>query len=123
MQSKVSLEKEIIAGWGRKLGFLIDALNISAAEEFLIYLKDKKNITFIGEATGGGNGSPMIILLPDGGSASICTQYCAFSDGTDYYRKGIQPEITIYQTYKDFLQGIDTVMEFAIKYLRNNTMK
>jgi len=102
---------------------LIDALNISAAEEFLIYLKDKKNITFIGEATGGGNGSPMIILLPDGGSASICTQYWAFSDGTDYYRKGIQPEITIYQTYKDFLQGIDTVMEFAIKYLRNNTMK
>ena len=96
---------------------LIDAQNISAAEEFLVYLNKQDNVTLIGEPTGGGNGLPMIIQLPDGGSASICTQYCAFPDGSDYYRNGIQPQIVVNQTFTDFLFGIDTVMEAAIKFL------
>jgi len=35
-QSKLSSEKELIAGWGRKLGFLIDALNITQPAKDLL---------------------------------------------------------------------------------------
>jgi len=95
---------------------LIGPDNISAAEEFLVFLRKQQHIVFIGENTGGGNGQPMIIKLPGGGIAAICTQYCSFPDGTEYYRVGISPNIQVAQTYKDFMQNIDTVLEKAKEY-------
>ncbi len=98
---------------------LIGADNISAAEEFLIYLSNQKHIILIGENTGGGNGQPTIISLPSGGIVGICSQYCSYVDGNEYYRIGIKPDINVKQKYSDFLNGIDTQMEFAIGYIMN----
>ncbi len=97
---------------------LIGADNMSAAEEFLIFLSNQDHITFIGENTAGCNGQPIIIYLPSGGIAGISSQYCSFIDGNDYYRIGIKPDITVEQNYDDFLHGVDTQMEFAIGYLK-----
>lgn len=97
---------------------LIGADNMSAAEEFLVYLINQEHVTFHGENTAGGNGQPSIIVLPSGGIVGICSQYCSFVDGKDYYRIGIKPDITVKQKYDDFLNGIDTQMEFAIEFLK-----
>jgi len=96
---------------------LIGPDNVSAAEEFLVFLRNQKHIVFIGENTGGGNGQPMIFKLPGGETAAVCTQNCSFTDGTDYYRVGIPPDIHTAQTYKDFIKNIDTVLERAKRYL------
>jgi C-terminal processing protease CtpA/Prc len=98
---------------------LVNAVNISAAEEFLVYFDSQNNITLIGEETGGGNGQPMIISLPGGGHAAICTQYCSYPDGREYYRNGIKPDIHVIQTIKDLINGKDTSLESALKFLRN----
>jgi C-terminal processing protease CtpA/Prc len=96
---------------------LIDAFNVSAAEEFLVYLSGKEHITLIGETTGGGNGQPMIFDLPGGGKAALCTQLCRFPDGRDYYRVGIKPDIEVKQTIEDLISGKDTVLEYAKSFL------
>ncbi len=97
---------------------LTNAINISAAEEFLVYLKSQENITFIGETTGGGNGQPMIVDYPGGGHIAICTQYCSFPDGQDYYRTGITPDILVSQTINDLINGRDSVLEASIAHLK-----
>lgn len=96
---------------------LIDAFNVSAAEEFLVYFSGNEQIILIGEATGGGNGQPMLIPLPGGGKAAICTQYCSFPNGSEYYRIGIKPDIEVKQTIDDLIDGKDTVLEYALSFL------
>jgi C-terminal processing protease CtpA/Prc len=96
---------------------LTSYMNGSASEEFLLYLENQKHIKFIGERTSGGNGQPMLFSMPGGGIASVCTQYCYKSDGSDYYRVGIVPEIEIEQTLDDFINEIDTVKKFAQQFL------
>ncbi len=98
---------------------LTNAVNISAAEEFLVYLKDQENITLMGEPTGGGNGQPMLINLPNGGYFAVCTQYCSFPNGQEYYRNGIKPDVFVSQTIDDLISNRDTVIEAAIDFLEN----
>jgi C-terminal processing protease CtpA/Prc len=96
---------------------LTNAGNISAAEEFLIYLSSQENIALVGEPTGGGNGQPMLINLPHGGHIAVCSQYCSYSDGQEYYRTGIVPDIFVSQTLDDLMNGKDSVIEASVSYL------
>ncbi len=98
---------------------LIGHDNLSASEEFLIYLYKQNHIIFMGEKTGGGNGQPIIFDLPGNGKFAVCTQYCCFPNGKEYYRTGISPKFFVSQNYDDFLNGIDTAFEKAKKYLIN----
>ena len=84
----------------------------SAAEDFLIYTLGNQNITKIGQNSAGSSGQPLLITLPGGISARICSKRDALPNGDDYIGIGIEPDIKTDR-------GIDQV-EYAISHIKNN---
>jgi C-terminal processing protease CtpA/Prc len=67
----------------------------SAAEDFLIYLNYSKNVTRIGQTTGGSSGQPLQFDLFRGVSARVCAKADEFPDGTEFINIGIKPQIAV----------------------------
>jgi len=67
----------------------------SAAEDFLIYLNYSRNVTRIGQTTGGSSGQPLVFELPHGFSARVCAKADEFPDGTEFINIGIKPQIEV----------------------------
>jgi len=88
----------------------------STAEDFLIGADNQKHIVKIGEPTNGSTGMPYRFDLPGGGSARICIKKDMYPDGREFVGKGIQPDIRITPTVKDYLESRDVVLEAALKY-------
>lgn len=75
----------------------------SAAEDFLIYLYNEKNITRIGDFTNGSTGQPLQIELPGNTTAWICTKKVALPNGEEFVGSGIKPHILIKRNLNDVL--------------------
>lgn len=88
----------------------------SAAEDFLIATDNQMHIVKIGEPTNGSSGQPYIFELPGGGSARICIKKDMYPDGREFVGKGIQPDIAVTPTVKDYLESKDVVLEAALQY-------
>lgn len=88
----------------------------SAAEDFLIGADNQKNIVKIGQATNGSSGMPYRFDLPGGGSARICIIKDMYPDGREFVGTGIQPDIRIIPTVKDYLEGRDVVLKATLNY-------
>lgn len=91
----------------------------SAAEDFAVVFDVMKRGTIIGEPTGGSTGQPLMFDLPGGGSARVCTKHDRYPDGKEFVGKGIQPQVVVRPTVEDFRAGRDTVLEAALRHLRN----
>jgi len=96
---------------------LIGHQTASAAEDFLVYADNQKHMTKMGEATYGSTGQPMIFDLPKGGSARVCTKKDTYPDGKEFVGYGIQPDIEVKVTLKDYMENNDPVLKKAIAYL------
>jgi carboxyl-terminal processing protease len=92
----------------------------SAAEDFLVAFKPLKRGLIIGEPSGGSTGQPMVISLPGGGSARICTKRDAFADGTEFVGVGVVPDVPASPKITDFIEGKDAVLEVALMELKKN---
>ena len=90
----------------------------SAAEDFLVAFKPLNRGLIIGEPSGGSTGQPLVISLPGGGSARICSKHDTFPDGTSFVGVGIFPDITVAPKVSDVINGKDTVLEAALQELR-----
>jgi C-terminal processing protease CtpA/Prc len=90
----------------------------SAAEDFVIAADNQRHIVKIGEPTNGSTGQPYIFNLPGGGSARICVKKDTYPDGREFVGYGIQPDIKVVPTVKDYLENKDVVLEAAIKYFK-----
>ena len=88
----------------------------SAAEDFVIGAANQKHIIRIGEPTNGSTGMPYRFDLPGGGYARICVKKDMFPDGREFVGSGIQPDIKVVPTVKDYLENKDVVLEAALKY-------
>jgi C-terminal processing protease CtpA/Prc len=88
----------------------------SAANEFVSYMKSLPNVIIVGDKTGGGAGMPFSASLPNGWVVrfSAVPTYNAQRQCTEF---GIEPDYNVQQTDTDFLQGRDTIIEFARKLL------
>lgn len=102
---------------------LIGNNTASAAEDFLISADNQKHMTKIGEPSFGSTGQPYLFDLPGGGSARVCTKKDTYPDGKEFVGYGVQPDIKIVPTLKDFLENKDAVMDAAIKYLNNKLIE
>jgi len=96
---------------------LIGHMTCSAAEEFLLFLDPMKQIVKMGENSNGSNGQPLYFDLPGGGSARICTQRCAYTDGRKYVGCGVKPDIEVKRTIDDLINNRDGALDEAVKYL------
>lgn len=101
---------------------LIGRYTFSAAEDFLVNIYETPNRPkLIGEETGGSTGSPLVVPgLPGGGLARICARrICYPISGKRFVNSGVKPDIEVKQTIEDYLNKKDTVLERAIKEIKN----
>lgn len=90
----------------------------SAAEDFVIAADNQKHIVKIGEPTNGSTGQPYMFDLPGGGAARICVKKDTYPDGREFVGYGIQPDIKVVPTVKDYLEYNDVVLAAALKYFK-----
>ena len=89
----------------------------SAAEGFLIMMKNNGRAKIIGEHSVGCVGEPTFIDLPGGYCAMISVKKCVDIDGTQPNDKGILPDIEVKRDYRAYLQNKDHQLERAIEEL------
>lgn len=90
----------------------------SAAEDFLVAFKPLKRGLIVGEPSGGSTGQPLVISLPGGGGARICSKYDSFADGTAFVGVGVIPDVSANPKISDFIENKDAVLERALLELR-----
>jgi C-terminal processing protease CtpA/Prc len=90
----------------------------SAAEDFCVAFRSMGRGVIMGEPTYGSTGQPLIVGLPGGGSAQVCTKHDTYPDGTEYVGVGIQPDIVVSPTVEDVRSGRDPVLDRAVAHLR-----
>lgn len=62
---------------------------------------------------------PIFFDLPGGGSFRICTKKNTYPDGRPFVGYGIQPDVFVEKTLKDFMNNLDPALDKAIQYLQN----
>lgn len=102
--------------WQKPVCVLTNRHVYSAANEFTSYMKSLPGVIIVGDKTGGGAGMPFSASLPNGWVVrfSAVPTYNAQRQCTEF---GIEPDYDVQQTDADFLQGRDTIIEFARKLL------
>ncbi len=93
----------------------------SAAEDLLVILRQlpDRQIPVIGSHTMGSTGQPLLIDLPGGGRARICTKRDTFADGTDFVGTGIVPDVEVIPSIQNLVLGEDVVLEKALDIVGN----
>jgi C-terminal processing protease CtpA/Prc len=102
--------------WQKPVVVLTNRTVFSAANEFVKYMKCCPGVTIVGDKTGGGAGMPFSSELPCGWSVrfSACPMYDREKKSTEF---GIEPDHHVSITSADFLDGKDTIIEYARKLL------
>lgn len=98
---------------------LMNENSVSAAEDFVDVMKMYTDAVFVGNNTAGTSGQPLFENLESGGSFRICTRRCIAQNGEDIYNKGFAPDVKITQSLKDFIDGVDAVMEKGLEVLKS----
>lgn len=97
---------------------LIGPNTCSAAEDFVVAFDILKRGRLIGQTTSGSTGQPMVIALPGGMAARVCTKRDTYPDGKEFVGKGIFPNIQIPLTIKDVRDGKDAALNAALDSLK-----
>lgn len=99
---------------------LISEVTFSAAEDFLVLLRERPRTKFVGTPTAGSTGQPLIVPvpLPGGGGFRVCTVYTTYADGREFVGFGIQPDVEVSPTPQDIAAGRDVVLEKGLEVLR-----
>jgi C-terminal processing protease CtpA/Prc len=90
---------------------------VSAAEDFVVALHACGRATLVGEKTTGTTGQPLIIKLPRGGKARICTKRDTYPDGREFVGIGVIPDVEVHPTQESIAAGRDPVLEKAVEVL------
>lgn len=97
---------------------LTSSATYSAAEDFMVAYEGMRRGPIVGGATGGSTGQPLVVQLPGGGMARICTKADTYPDGRAWVGHGIQPTVKAAPTVADLRRGRDTVLEAALAALK-----
>ena len=90
----------------------------SAAEDFLLVMKDCKKALVVGEPSVGCVGEPMFIDLPGGYTVMLSVKKYVNEDGTQPNDTGILPDIAVARDYNAYLKGVDNQLERAKEELQ-----
>ena len=102
--------------WQKAVIILTNRGVFSAANDFVKYMKCFPKVKTVGDKTGGGGGMPFTSSLPNGWTVrfSACPSYDKDRHQVEF---GITPDYAVSLTNEDFLQGKDSLIEFARKLL------
>ena len=103
-----------------KVVLLTSGASISAADHFAMGLKGLKNVTILGENTGGMFSSMMGEKLPNGWEYSLSNEKYLSRDKICYESVGVPVDVVAINTSKDVEMGQDFVIKTAIDFLQSN---
>jgi carboxyl-terminal processing protease len=98
---------------------LVDYLSVSSAEEFSGGLKAIKRATIIGQQTPGVVVTANLEKLPNGATFMYPKAWTITADGTVLEGHGVIPDIEIALDRNELLQGKDSQLEVAVRFLKN----
>jgi len=104
---------------------LMDRWNFSACDIFLGAFKGWKNVTLMGQPSGGGSGCRQEYRLSNSGIRIRLSRMASFQpNGRLYDGNGIQPDIVVESVPTDFIGRTDTVLDKATDFinLKNNSL-
>lgn len=108
--------------WKRPVIVLTNRGVFSAANHFIIMMKELSHVTIVGDYTGGGSGLPFNSTLPNGWSVRFSASPILDAEG-NHTEFGIKPDVKIDITSEDWNKGVDTIIEEAIKIAKELTKK
>ena len=106
--------------WKRPVIILTNRGVFSAANHFIIMMKELPHVTIVGDKTGGGSGLPFNSTLPNGWSVRFSASPILDADG-NHTEFGIEPDVKTGITSEDWSKGVDTIIEEAIKIAKELT--
>lgn len=102
---------------------LIDGTSASASEILSSALRDNKRAVLIGTKTYGKGLVQKVFSLPNKSGMNLTIARYLTPLGKDINQKGITPDYTVDFTRNDFVNGIDTQLIYAQKYLEKEIEK
>jgi carboxyl-terminal processing protease len=96
---------------------IMETVNMSSAEQFLIALVDSGRVETVGRPTGGASGNPVVFRLPGAHNVRFSTADFHRNDGTPIEGVGLTPDVEVTWTVEDLRQGRDPDLEAAEQLL------
>ncbi len=103
----------------RNVVLLTSALTGSAAEIFTLAMRDRPNVTTLGEVTSGGLSDILEYVLPNGWRFSLSHQTYLTMTGESYEGIGIPPDVPVPFDGAAYAAGADPVLDAAIAYSKD----
>ncbi|MHC4438598.1 MAG: S41 family peptidase [Planctomycetota bacterium] len=104
--------------YNKPVVILMNRGNFSASDIFLGAFKGCKNVTLMGQPSGGGSGCRREYRLSNSGIRICLSRMASFQpNGKLYDGNGIQPDIVVEPVPTDFVGKTNTVLDTAIKYI------
>lgn len=106
------LEPSESSRWLRPVVVLTNRSVYSAANHFVLIMRELPHVAIVGDKTGGGSGMPLTGTLPNGWRVrlSACPTLDVKYRHTEF---GIDPDIKVDITSEDWQKGRDTIIETA----------
>ena len=106
------LEPSEGARWLRPVVVLTNRSVYSAANHFVMIMRELPHVAIVGDKTGGGSGMPLNSTLPNGWRVRLSA--CPTLDLNYIHTEfGIEPHIKVDMTSNDWNKGRDTIIETA----------
>jgi C-terminal processing protease CtpA/Prc len=102
--------------YARPVVLLTGPRSLSAADVFAETFEKLQLGKIVGEPTGGSTGDPLAFALPGGGVGRVST---STEVGAGMVGKGVQPNVLVPHTVRDYLTGRDAALEAGVIELRN----
>ena len=96
---------------------LTNRLSYSATEWFILTASSLKNVTTIGDTTGGGSSFPVFRELPNGWMLRISNTQAMLPEGRDFQFTGLYPDQPMWISDEDIINNNDALLEKAIGFL------
>ena len=98
---------------------LTNRICYSATEWFISNMRTIPHVTIMGDTTGGGSGNPIFKELPNGWALRVSNTQKQLPEGRDFQYTGIYPDVPVWITRQDSLNGVDTILETGIQLLKD----
>lgn len=96
----------------------------SAAEDFVLAMRQGDNVTFVGDNTGGGSGNPMFRELPNGWVFRLSRWQVVIPESMKQYENtGLAPDLRVDNSQADMENGRDTILDTGLQVIENKASK
>lgn len=104
--------------YGGPCVLMISRGTVSAAEDMTAMFKTNHRAALLGTPTYGSTGTPLIQSVPGGGRGRVCSVGYKLLDGTEFIRRGIEPDLPANAHIADLVRGVDVPLQTALSLLR-----